>query len=109
MPRVGTLDGHSALITGGGSGIGLGCAHHLARDGASVVLAGRSAERLESAASAVRADLAGRDSNAQVHTVVCDVTDEEDRRRPRFDPVRCPLSAAAVSMTLSSGQTPIKA
>ena len=67
-----TLDGQSALITGGGSGIGLGCARHVARDGGAVVLAGRSEERLAAGAAAVRAE----SPSAEVHTVRCDVTDE---------------------------------
>ena len=65
-----TLDGEVALVTGGGSGIGLACATHLARDGATVVLAGRNADKLAAAAAGL-ADL-----GAAVHTVVCDVTDE---------------------------------
>jgi NAD(P)-dependent dehydrogenase (short-subunit alcohol dehydrogenase family) len=40
------LAGHYALITGGGSGIGLACAAHLLRDGATVTLLGRDPERL---------------------------------------------------------------
>jgi NAD(P)-dependent dehydrogenase (short-subunit alcohol dehydrogenase family) len=66
------LAGHSALITGGGSGIGLGCARHLARDGATVVLAGRSEERLAAGVASILTDL----PDAEVHTVRCDVTDE---------------------------------
>lgn len=69
---MGTLDGQSALVTGGGSGIGLACARHLARDGAAVVLAGRSEERLAAGAATLAADVPG----AEVHTVRCDVTDE---------------------------------
>lgn len=64
------LDGQVALVTGGGSGIGLACATHLARDGATVVLAGRNADKLAAAAAGLA------DAGAAVHTVVCDVTDE---------------------------------
>lgn len=67
-----TLAGQSALITGGGSGIGLGVARHLARDGATVVLAGRTPERLE----AGRADIEAAVPDASVHVQICDVTDE---------------------------------
>ena len=67
------LSGQSALVTGGGSGIGLGIARHLVRDGAAVVLAGRSADRLAAGAESLLADGA---EPGFVHTVVCDVTDE---------------------------------
>lgn len=47
MPQ--SLRGHHALITGGGSGIGLACARAFLTDGAEVTLMGRSREKLESA------------------------------------------------------------
>jgi NAD(P)-dependent dehydrogenase (short-subunit alcohol dehydrogenase family) len=69
------LAGQAALITGGGSGIGLGCARHLLRDGVSVTLAGRSQDRLDAAADGLRVDApAGTD----VRTVTCDVAVEDD-------------------------------
>ena len=40
----------AALITGGGSGIGLACAEHLRRDGCTVTLMGRNEERVRAAA-----------------------------------------------------------
>lgn len=49
------LSGKVAVVTGGGSGIGRASAVLYARHGASVVLAGRKAERLEETAAAVRA------------------------------------------------------
>lgn len=70
----GPLAGQAALITGGGSGIGLGCARHLLRDGATVTLAGRTEERLRAAAGEL-AEVAPPE--ASVHWVTCDVADED--------------------------------
>ena len=67
------LDGKTALVTGGGSGIGLACARHLVRDGATVTIAGRSADKLRDAAAALLRDAP---SGAEVRAVACDVTDE---------------------------------
>jgi len=50
------LSGRTALITGGGSGLGLAMARGLAEAGARVVLNGRNAARLQSAAIGLRAD-----------------------------------------------------
>ena len=68
----GPLAGHVALVTGGGTGIGLGCAEALLADGAAVVLAARNAGRLEAAAAELRSNF----DDATVATVACDVTDE---------------------------------
>lgn len=66
------LNGQVALVTGGGTGIGLGCAEALVADGASVVLAARDLRRLEAAAE----DLRSRHDGAEISTIACDVTDE---------------------------------
>jgi NAD(P)-dependent dehydrogenase (short-subunit alcohol dehydrogenase family) len=68
-----TLKGMTALVTGGGSGIGFGCAERLLRDGASVTIVGRSADKLEKAAKRLAA---GAPSGALVQWQVCDVVDE---------------------------------
>lgn len=65
------LAGRRAIITGGGTGIGLACASRLAADGAETVLMGRNLERLEEAAAsitgarAIRVDVTEDDSVAE--------------------------------------------
>jgi len=83
------LAGKSALITGGGSGIGLACAAAFLRDGASVTLAGRTQSKLEAAAAGLTAAAAAAPSTTaradgvigKVAWSVCDVADEDDVRR----------------------------
>ena len=47
------LEGKSAVITGGGSGINLAIAQRLAEHGASVALIGRTQEKLDTAAAGI--------------------------------------------------------
>jgi NAD(P)-dependent dehydrogenase (short-subunit alcohol dehydrogenase family) len=68
-------DGEVALVTGGGSGIGWGCAKELALSGATVVLAGRDLERLNSGQAALRAELP--EAAERILTQICDVTSED--------------------------------
>ena len=58
LPRTPSfrLDGRRALVTGASSGIGLGSAVALAEQGAEVVLAARSAGKLDQAVAAMRAE-----------------------------------------------------
>ena len=51
---AGTMAGKVALITGAGQGVGLGIAQAMAAEGAAVVLAGRTAAKVEAAAQARR-------------------------------------------------------
>lgn len=60
--------GHGALVTGGGSGLGLACAKRLVDEGAIVTLCGRDEARLKDAA----AQLGGG-----VHFIGCDVSEED--------------------------------
>ena len=71
----GNLDGKAALVTGGGSGIGLGAARRLAANGAHVTIAGRTEARLAEAVTEIAADAA---PGATVQYAVCDVTVEDD-------------------------------
>ncbi len=52
---MGRLDGLSALVTGGGRGIGRAIALELARDGASIAVSSRSRDELDGVAAEVRA------------------------------------------------------
>lgn len=53
--RMAILDGKVALITGASQGVGLGIARSFAREGAALVITGRSADKLEQAAAELRA------------------------------------------------------
>jgi NADP-dependent 3-hydroxy acid dehydrogenase YdfG len=68
-----SLTNRVAIVTGGGSGIGLGVASALAREGCRVVIAGRDPAKLERAAA--EATQAG--GNGAVLARACDVTDRE--------------------------------
>nr|HMQ73200.1 SDR family NAD(P)-dependent oxidoreductase [Rubrivivax sp.] len=54
--RPGLFDGRVAWVTGGGSGIGRCVAHELASLGASVIVSGRTAAKLEAVAAEIAAD-----------------------------------------------------
>ncbi len=64
------LKGKTAVVTGGGTGIGKEVARQLALHGASVVLASRDAERLQAAASELT-----KETKAKVTAVPVDVAD----------------------------------
>ena len=63
------LTGRIALVTGGGSGLGLAMARGLAAAGARVVLNGRNAAKLDAAAAELRGD------GLNIETAVFDVSD----------------------------------
>jgi NAD(P)-dependent dehydrogenase (short-subunit alcohol dehydrogenase family) len=71
---MGRLDGKVVLVTGAGQGIGLGIALAAAAEGASIVAAGRTLEKVEKAADEIRA------RGVKALAVQCDV-----RRRDEVD------------------------
>src|SRR3954452_24107323 len=71
-PRA-ALAGIGALVTGGGSGIGLAVARRLAADGATVTICGRSEERLAGAVTEA-GEIEGPGS---IGWTAADVTDED--------------------------------
>jgi NAD(P)-dependent dehydrogenase (short-subunit alcohol dehydrogenase family) len=76
------IAGLSALVTGGGSGIGLGAATRLVRDGAHVTICGRTEERLRSAVTSLeevaRASAVPGSPEGTAAYVVADVTVEDE-------------------------------
>ncbi len=90
MP-VGGLEGAAALVTGGGSGIGLATAARLAADGAAVTICGRTEEKLVAAVDVIDA-AAGRPG---ARYAVADVTVEDQ------------IAAAVVHATEATGRLDI--
>jgi citronellol/citronellal dehydrogenase len=77
----GLLADQVAVITGGGSGIGLATALEMARLGARVAICGRTADKLEAArlqiaAAISEADQRG-DANGRVHAAPCDIREPD--------------------------------
>ncbi len=68
--RDGLFEGKVALITGGGTGIGVAIAREIARLGGTVVIASRREQNIRPAALGLSAEL-GRD----VHGEICDIRD----------------------------------
>lgn len=66
--------GKTALITGGATGIGRGCAAFLLRTGASVTIAGPDRSALDAALQALATS---RQGDARLDAILCDVTDED--------------------------------
>ena len=68
------LEGKRAIVCASSKGLGKACATSLAREGAHIVMNGRTESTLEEAADEVRGVAGG-----QVDTICCDVTTEEGR------------------------------
>lgn len=72
--RAGLFDGQVAVVTGGGSGIGLVTARELAQLGASVAICGRKPEKIEAALATLRAD--GVDPS-RLYGASCDIREPD--------------------------------
>jgi citronellol/citronellal dehydrogenase len=106
--RPGLFEGHVAIVTGGGSGIGLSIARAFVELGCSVAIGGRSQEKLDRA----RADLASRAADykngARVLAETCDIRDVEHVAR-FVDAVERELGATSILVNNAGGQFPTAA
>ena len=68
------LAGKRALVTGGGTGVGFGCARRLLEHGAEVLIVGRRNDVLEEALGRLKAIV----PDAKVSAKECDITVEEE-------------------------------
>ncbi len=73
-----TITGKTALVTGGGRGIGLGSARRLAADGAHVAICGRTEATLAAAAETITPEVG---QGGSVRWIVADVTVEDQVAR----------------------------
>ena len=62
--KPGLFEGHTIIVTGGGSGIGRCTAHEIAALGAHVVITGRKQEKLD----VVRAEIEAARGTCETHT-----------------------------------------
>jgi NAD(P)-dependent dehydrogenase (short-subunit alcohol dehydrogenase family) len=91
------LKDKTALVTGGGSGIGLGIARALAREGCRVAITGRNARKLEEAAARF-------DGRPAILARACDVADRADVERlfawlhEQFGPLDILVTSAGINV-----------
>ncbi len=72
---MGSLSGQTALVTGGGSGIGLATAQRLVEDGAQVTICGRTADKLEAACDKIRST--ATQAGGSIDWIAADITIED--------------------------------
>jgi citronellol/citronellal dehydrogenase len=77
---AGLLAGRTALVTGGGTGLGKATALELVRCGADVTIAGRRLEVLEEAVAEIRASASGEQAGS-IECVAGDIREREDAAR----------------------------
>jgi len=104
MFRSGLFEGHVAVITGGGSGIGLAIAHALVELGCKVAIGGRKQEKLDAA----RAELEAKGGSSRVFAETVDIRDVDHVGR-FVDSVARALGPASILVNNAGGQFPTAA
>ncbi|MBX3260120.1 MAG: SDR family oxidoreductase [Labilithrix sp.] len=102
--RKGLFDGHVAIVTGGGSGIGLATARSLGELGAKVAICGRSADKLAAAEAALRDRVPG----VELFSAPCDIR-EHEQIGAFVDAVGEKLGRATILVNNAGGQFPTAA
>ncbi len=100
-----TLENKNAFITGGGSGIGLGCAKAFAEDGANVLIMGRNEAKLSGAQEVLQAI----EGAGQIEIFVGDVAKESDVAAAAKEAARNGGLDIAVANAGTGGLSPIMA
>jgi citronellol/citronellal dehydrogenase len=97
--RPGIFDGHVAIVTGGGSGIGLSTAVALGELGAKVAICGRKMEKLEKGVATLKS------KGIKVLADTCDIR-EVEQINAFVDKVGADLGRATVLVNNAGGQFP---
>ena len=100
--RKGLFDGHIAIVTGGGSGIGLSTAIALGELGAKVAICGRKKEKLEAAEQKLRG------LGIEVLAEACDIR-EVEQIQTFAKSVKEKLGSATILVNNAGGQFPTSA
>jgi citronellol/citronellal dehydrogenase len=100
--RKGLFDGHVAIVTGGGSGIGFATARSLGELGAKVAICGRKQEKLTAAETELRA------SGIEVFSSTCDIR-EPEQIASFVDAAGAKLGRATILVNNAGGQFPTTA
>ena len=95
------ISGRAAAIAASSKGLGYACALELAREGASVAICSRDADRIEDAARRLREAIPG----ANVHTAIVDLTRDDDCRR-FVDDAAAAFGRLDILVTNSGGPAP---
>jgi citronellol/citronellal dehydrogenase len=104
--RPGLFEGHVAIVTGGGSGIGLAIARALVELGCNVAIGGRKQDRLDAA----RADLDASRGTGRGRVVAATVDIRDVDHVARFlDAVERELGHASILVNNAGGQFPTAA